>query len=75
MSSVKIIDNKDFHTRFIKSVNYPIARIKYKQPFGVKVESDLPFRVKFTNIGVPSYGPNNPAGIGIAIIGYNNYIL
>jgi hypothetical protein len=38
-------------------------------------ESVLPFRVKFINIGIESYGPNNPAPIGIAIIGYNNYIL
>jgi hypothetical protein len=38
-------------------------------------ESVLPFRIKFTNIGIESYGPNNPAPIGIAIIGFNNYIL
>jgi hypothetical protein len=38
-------------------------------------ESVLPFRVKFINIGIESYGPNNPAPIGIAIIGFNNYIL
>ena len=37
----------------------------------------LPFRIKFTNIGIEAggYSPINPAPIGIAIIGYNNYIL
>ena len=35
----------------------------------------LPFRVAFTTLGIESYGPNNPPPIGIAIIGYNNYIL
>lgn len=37
--------------------------------------SVLPFRVKFSNVGVEAYGPNNPAPIGIAVIGLNNYIL
>lgn len=35
----------------------------------------LPFRIRITNIGIPSYTSNQPAGIGIAIIGLNNYIL
>jgi hypothetical protein len=35
----------------------------------------LPFRVRFNNIGITSYGSNDPAPIGIAIIGLNNYIL
>jgi hypothetical protein len=35
----------------------------------------LPFRVRFNNIGVRSYTASNPAPIGIAIIGLNNYIL
>jgi hypothetical protein len=35
----------------------------------------LPFRISFTNIGIGSYGPGDPAPIGIAVIGVNNYIL
>lgn len=41
----------------------------------VKINQVLPFRVKFTNIMVPGYGPNNIPGIGLQVIGYNNYIL
>lgn len=41
----------------------------------VKINDVLPFRVKFTNIMVPGYGPNNIPGIGIQVIGYSNYIL
>lgn len=41
----------------------------------VKINDFVPFRVKFTNIGIQAYGPGNPAPIGIAIIGLNNYIL
>lgn len=38
-------------------------------------EETLPFRIKFINIGIEAYGPNNPAPIGIAVIGLNNYVL
>lgn len=37
--------------------------------------SILPFRVAFTTIDTGGYSPQNPAPIGIAIIGYTNYIL
>ena len=40
-----------------------------------EISSRLPFRVRFTTIGIDGYGPNNPAPIGIAVIGFNNYIL
>lgn len=35
----------------------------------------MPFRVKFQTIDMGTYSPTNPAPIGIAVIGYNNYIL
>jgi hypothetical protein len=41
----------------------------------VKINDVLPFRVRFTNIMVPGYGPGNVPGIGIQVIGYSNYIL
>jgi hypothetical protein len=44
-------------------------------PGKVKIDATLPFRVKFINIGIDAYGPNNPAPIGIAVVGYNNYVL
>ena len=37
--------------------------------------SVLPFRVKFTNVGIVGYNPDNPAPVGIAVIGLSNYIL
>lgn len=36
---------------------------------------DLPFKIRVTNITIPGYNPQNVPPIGIAIIGYNNYIL
>ena len=75
MASVKFIDRPDFRTTRFKEKYFYNSRVVYIQPFGVKVKEELPFRVKFTNITVPSYGKNRPAGIGIAVIGFNNYIL
>ena len=45
------------------------------QKLEVRPKTFLPFRVKFTTIGIEGYGPGNPAPIGIAVIGINNYIL
>lgn len=36
---------------------------------------ELPFKIRITNIKVPGYSPSNVPPIGIAIIGFNNYIL
>jgi hypothetical protein len=35
----------------------------------------IPFKIRVTNITVPGYSPINVPPIGIAIIGFNNYIL
>lgn len=76
MAKIKIVDVIDHQAKAIKSKNYPIARINFKRPHNAKIKENLEFRVKFTTIGVgQKYGPNNPAPIGIAIIGFNNYIL
>jgi hypothetical protein len=39
------------------------------------VATIMPFRVKFQTIDIGGFSPSNPAPIGIAIIGFNNYIL
>jgi hypothetical protein len=74
MASAVISNKQKQKTRFLESKNYPIARISEGRRT-VKINEVLPFRIKFTNIMVPGYGPNNPAPIGIAVIGLNNYIL
>lgn len=53
------------YTRSINNSNFYIS----------KINDVLPFRIRFTNIGIPGYGPGNVPPIGIAIIGLNNYIL
>ena len=65
MAKAVIQDIKDQRLVSIKTADFYRAKINYK----------VPFRVRFINIGVPGYGQNGSAPIGIAIIGLNNYIL
>ena len=74
MASAIISTKQKQKTRLIESKNYPIARISEGRRT-VKINEVLPFRIRFTNIMVPGYGTNNPAPIGIAVVGLNNYIL
>ncbi len=70
--AIIIKDNKTI-TKSVKTANFFTSRLKFK--FGkVKINQTLPFRIKFTNIGIQNY-PGGAAPIGIAIIGVNNYIL
>lgn len=74
MAIATITEDKTFLSK-IDEYSYPKAKIilKYKK---VEVSQKLPFRVKFMNIGIlGNYSPNNPAPIGIAIVGLNNYVL
>jgi hypothetical protein len=50
----------------IETVGYPKSTV---------VTSILPFRLTITNIGVESYRPDNPPGIGVQVIEFSNYIL
>jgi hypothetical protein len=70
----------------MKAVNYPITKrvsqvaypktVKISQQLPkAKIEENLPFRVKFFQGRFSSFSENNPAPIGIAVIGINNYIL
>ena len=72
----RLVSIKDVQhqTKTIKSKSYPVATLSYPA-VNAKITETLPFRVKFTTIGIDSYGPGNPAPIGIAVIGINNYIL
>jgi hypothetical protein len=44
-------------------------------PRKVLANESLPFRLRISNIGLDGYTRQNPAPIGVAIIGYSNYIL
>lgn len=74
MASAVIIDKRPVATKRIDQklkINAQFIDV----PGTVKINQVLPFRVKFTTIGINAYGPNNPAPIGIAIVGFNNYVI
>lgn len=72
--SVKVTEIESTSIK-VSDTDYGIAKIIGPTRIS-SVTPVLPFRIKFTTIGINSgYGPNNPAPIGIAIIGTNNYIL
>ena len=73
MASAVIIDTDSHKAKQIRSASYPISEIIYKTKT-VKINEVLPFRVRFTTIGIGSAYANIP-GIGLQIIGINNYIL
>lgn len=58
----------------IESTNFSKTKIIYKSK-NVNINEFLPFRVKFINIGIEAYGPNNVPPIPLQVIGYSNYIL
>jgi hypothetical protein len=55
-----------------KSHNFDIQECSGKT---VRVSSVLPFRIRFRSVDIAGYSSQNPPPIGIAIIGYSNYIL
>jgi hypothetical protein len=66
MAKAVVLDKPIAITKKIQQEDY--ARI-------VRINEILPFRVRFTSIGVEAYGPNNVPPIPLQIIGYSNYIL
>jgi hypothetical protein len=75
-STVLDVTIKDYTTRTTipSAVNYPITQIVYSAPVTI-TQSILPFRVRFTTVGIEGYSSNNPPGIGIQVIGFSNWII
>jgi hypothetical protein len=74
MATAVISTKQNQRVKSLKSKNYPVVKI-FEGRRTVKINEVLPFRIRFTNIMVPGYSASNPAPIGIAVIGLNNYIL
>ena len=74
MAKAVIKDISKHLVKHIKQSKFYNSKIIYKSG-NVKINETLPFRVKFINVGIHSYGRGNAAPIGIAIIGINNYVM
>jgi len=73
ISKIVIVTDIDSSITSIKEKDYPELDILPNQRTSIATEI-LPFRVRFTNIGLLGATAGVP-GIGLQIIGINNYIL
>lgn len=73
-STVIPINNKRF-AEITKVCNIYQSKVIDKSPFKAVTIYEVPFKIRVQNITVPGYTPSNVPPIGIAIIGFNNYIL
>jgi len=73
MAKAQLIEESN-RLRSVKNKDYYRTRVSQSKPV-VKVQHTLPFRIKFTSIGIEGYSADNPPGIGVQVIGFNNYIL
>lgn len=74
MASVALATKIKGKTIRIEQENFSKTSFKTSRRLST-IEQVLPFRIKFTAIGIPGYGPNNVPAIPLQIIGYSNYIL
>lgn len=74
MATAVIIDDYRNRTTVPNAVDYPRAQIRYISP-ATTANSILPFRVRFTSIGIEGYSPSNPPGIGLQVVGISNWII
>lgn len=73
MAQALILDDSKNRTTRISEIDYPKTKITYGSRL-TQINEILPFRVRFTNISIPSPYSGVP-GIGLQIIEVNNYIL
>ncbi len=73
MATVTINKNNPITTKIIERVSFPKTEIVDLNR-GIRINSVLPFRVRFTAIQIPS-GIGNVPAIPLQIIGFSNYIL
>jgi hypothetical protein len=75
MAKAVLSNKKNGITKSIEQEDFAkIVKFNYETRT-VRIDQVLPFRVKFTSIGIEGYGPNNVPPIPLQVIGYSNYIL
>jgi hypothetical protein len=74
MASVALYETKPVRTVRIEQEDFVNTSFRTGKRISL-IEETLPFRIKFTAIMVPGYGPGNVPPIPLQIIGYSNYIL
>jgi hypothetical protein len=75
MRSATFTDRAGRLVGFVEPLSYPKSQSKRVDYAILTVSELLPFKVRFTTIGISGYDSKNPPPIGVAVIGINNYIL
>jgi hypothetical protein len=73
MATIAINNTPPIFTKVIDRVSFSNTKITEPKS-GVRINSVLPFRIRFTAIQIPSSIGNIPA-IPLQVIGFSNYIL
>ena len=73
MATIAINNTPPVLTKVIERVSFSNTKITETKS-GVRINSVLPFRIRFTTIQIPSAIGNIPA-IPLQVIGFSNYIL
>jgi hypothetical protein len=68
------VEDLSFSIRSVSQKDFSTLKSRFQDRY-TRAETVLPFRIAFSSVDIPGYGRENPAPIGIAIIGTNNYIL
>jgi hypothetical protein len=69
------VANLDIHPTEVINLDCRTSFITTLNALCTDFATVMPFRVNFQTIDMGAYSPTNPAPIGIAVIGFNNYIL
>ena len=75
MSTAVLKNKTSVRAKKINLADYPRIVLINDYPRTVLINEVLPFRVRFTSIGVEGYSSTNPPPIPLQVIGYSNYIL
>ena len=73
MATVTINNSQPVFTKKVERVSFSNTKITEPKS-GVRINSVLPFRIRFTAIQIPTSIGNIPA-IPLQVIGFSNYIL
>ena len=69
------VENLDIHPTQVINLDCRTSFVTTLNALCTDFATVMPFRVNFQTIDMGAYSPTNPAPIGIAVIGFNNYIL
>jgi hypothetical protein len=75
LKTLKVVDHRAIRTLEVLDVGSARKSKIVENKKEAKVRERLPFYIRLENVKIPGEENNRAAPIGIAVIGFNNYIL